>query len=63
MKIFKIICYTIEFIVVMALVWHWLKQCAANHQPTETNDDKEASAISGHKSIQMLKRYTQEIKK
>lgn len=63
MKIFKIICYTIEFIVVLALVWHWLKQCATNHQPTETKDDQEISTISGHKSMRQLKKSMQEVEK
>lgn len=39
MKIFKIICYTIEFIVLLALAWHWIKQCATNQPPADVEEE------------------------
>lgn len=29
LTIYKWICYAIELVVVLALMWHWMKQCAA----------------------------------
>lgn len=39
--IIKGVCYSIEFVVMLALIWHWIKQCAAEAQPADAKKEIE----------------------
>lgn len=38
--IYKWVCYAIELVVVLALVWHWMKQCAAEVEANQKAKEK-----------------------